>query len=106
MKPCLFCVLIFLYCTPVHAQSTAGSRKLLIDVFYPAAKAKEKRPAIMIIFGGGWRSGNRTQHYPLAQRLADKGYVCFTPDYRLSTEALFPAAVYDLKSALRWIHAN
>jgi pectinesterase len=78
----------------------------LLDVFYPSVKAKTKRVAIMIIHGGGWRSGNRTQHYPLAQRLADLGYVCFTPEYRLSTEALFPAAVYDLKSALRWIRTN
>jgi acetyl esterase/lipase len=82
------------------------NRKLLLDVFYPSVKAKTKRVAIMIIHGGGWRSGNRTQHYPLAQRLADLGYVCFTPEYRLSTEALFPAAVYDLKSALRWIRTN
>ena len=85
---------------------TIGNRKLLLDVFYPSAKSKEKRTAIMIIFGGGWRSGNRTQHYPLAERLAALGYVCFTPDYRLSTEALYPAAVNDLKSALKWIHSN
>src|SRR5690242_3250932 len=69
-----------------------GERKLLLDVFYPSTKSRQNRAAIMIIFGGGWRSGNRTQHYPLAQRLADLGYVCFTPEYRLSTEALFPAA--------------
>ena len=85
---------------------TLDNRKLLLDVFCPSAKSKTKRAAIMIIHGGGWRSGNRTQHYPLAQRLADLGYVCFTPEYRLSTEALYPAAVYDLKAALRWIHAN
>src|SRR6266498_930499 len=83
-----------------------AERKLLLDVFYPSAKSRNKRVAIMIIYGGGWRSGNRTQHYPLAQRLAGLGYVCFTPEYRLSTEALYPAAIYDLKSALRWIHAN
>ena len=83
-----------------------GNRDLKLDVFYPAVNSYEKRPAIMIIFGGGWRSGNRTMHYPLAQRLADLGYVCFTPDYRLSTEALYPAAVYDLKGAIKWIHAN
>jgi acetyl esterase/lipase len=83
-----------------------ANRKLSLDVFYPSVKAKSKRVAVMIIHGGGWRSGNRTQHYPLAQRLADLGYVCFVPEYRLSTEALFPAAVYDLKSALRWIYAN
>lgn len=83
-----------------------GQRKLSLDAFYPSANAKQLRPAIMIIHGGGWRSGNRTQHYSLAQKLANFGYVCFTPEYRLSTEALYPAAVHDLKSALRWIHAN
>jgi pectinesterase len=85
---------------------TIGERQLLLDVFYPSAKSKKKRAAVMIIHGGGWRSGNRTQHYPLAQRLAELGYVCFTPEYRLSTEALYPAALHDLKSALRWIHAH
>lgn len=83
-----------------------GERKLLLDAFYPSSKTKTKRAAVMIIHGGGWRSGNRTQHYPLAQRLAGLGYVCFTPEYRLSTEALYPAAVNDLKSALRWIRAS
>ncbi|HUC80150.1 MAG TPA: alpha/beta hydrolase [Flavisolibacter sp.] len=80
-----------------------GDRKLQLDVFHPTAKSKAKKTAILIIHGGGWRSGNRTQHHALAQKLAGLGYVCFTPEYRLSTEALYPAAVYDLKAALRWI---
>jgi pectinesterase len=42
----------------------------------------------------------------LAQKLADLGYVCFTPEYRLSTEALFPAAVYDIKAAIRWVKSH
>lgn len=85
---------------------TLDKRALQLDAFYPASKTKVRHAAIMIVHGGGWRSGNRTQHYPLAQRLAGLGYVCFTPEYRLSTEALYPGAVYDLKAALRWIHAH
>ncbi|MFT3826366.1 MAG: alpha/beta hydrolase [Chitinophagaceae bacterium] len=85
---------------------TTGQRSLLLDAFYPKKKAKKKSTAILIIHGGGWRSGNRAQHHPLAQQLANLGYVCFTPEYRLSTEALYPAAVYDLKAALRWVRAN
>ena len=85
---------------------TVKGRQLLLDVFQPSAKAAKKRAAVIIIHGGGWRSGNRAQHYPLAQRLAAQGYVCFTPEYRLSTEALFPAAVHDLNSAVRWVHAQ
>jgi pectinesterase len=41
-------------------------------------------------------------HYPLLQQLAALGYVCITPEYRLSTEALYPAAIYDIKTAVRW----
>lgn len=83
-------------------------RTLSLDVFFPKDSKLNKGIAIMIIHGGGWRSGNRAQHHPLAERLASLGYTCFTPDYRLSTEALFPAAVTDLKTAVRWIrdHAS
>lgn len=90
------------------AYCKRGERSLLTDVFYPTQKTARTHPAVLIIHGGGWRSGNRTQHYPLAQRLAALGYVCFTPEYRLSTEALYPAAVHDLKAMLRWVrtHAN
>ena len=79
---------------------------LLIDAFSPKKKNDKLLIAVIMIHGGGWRSGDRSQHYPLAQRLAHLGYVCFTPQYRLSTEALFPAAVYDIKAAIRWVKAN
>lgn len=83
-----------------------GDRKLKLDVFYNIEKKKPLKTAIIIIHGGGWRSGSRAQHHPLAQKLAHLGYVCFTPEYRLSTEALFPAAIYDVKSAIRWVRKN
>ncbi|WP_207514688.1 alpha/beta hydrolase [Longitalea luteola] len=80
-----------------------GKLILSLDAFLPVMKSTEKRPAIVIIHGGGWRSGNRTQHHPLAQHLAARGYICFTPDYRLSTVDPYPAAIHDLKRALRWV---
>lgn len=86
--------------------ASIGDRFLHLDAFYPKKKLKKMRPAILIIHGGGWRTGNRTQHIPLAQRLAERGYACFTVEYRLSTEALYPAAVHDLKAAIRWMRAN
>jgi acetyl esterase/lipase len=83
-----------------------GSRKLHIDAFTPAGKKKILTPAVIIVHGGGWRSGNHTQHIPLAQHLAALGYASFTVEYRLSTEALYPAAVNDIKSAIQWVRAN
>ncbi|MDB5201097.1 MAG: esterase [Ferruginibacter sp.] len=82
-----------------------GKRALSTDIFQPKKK-QAGRTAIIIIHGGGWRSGNRTQHHALAQKLASLGYVCFTPEYRLSTEALFPAAVYDLKAMIRYVRSE
>ncbi len=81
-------------------------RRLELDKFELSSRSDTPRSAIVIVHGGGWRSGDRSQHYPMAQRLALMGYVCFTPEYRLSTEELYPAAVYDIKAALRWIHLN
>jgi alpha-L-fucosidase 2 len=85
--------------------ATTGSRDLHMDAFIPK-EAGKNMPAILIVHGGGWRSGDRSQHIPLAQRLAAKGFACFTVEYRLSTEAFYPAAVYDLKAALRWLRTN
>jgi pectinesterase len=83
-----------------------ADRILRLDVFSMQAKRKAKRTAIIFIHGGGWRSGDKSLHHPLAQQLAQMGYVCFTPEYRLSTEALFPAAAYDVKAAVRWVRAQ
>ncbi|MFC4096067.1 alpha/beta hydrolase [Euzebyella saccharophila] len=83
-----------------------GDRKLLLDVFQPTVSKSKNGIAVIIIHGGGWRSGDRSQHYPMAQKLAGLGYICFTPEYRLSTEALFPAAIYDLKEAIRWVRSK
>jgi acetyl esterase/lipase len=85
---------------------TLGPRALQLDIFYPKAKRKKGYPAVLFIHGGGWRSGNRSNHLPMAQQLAARGYVTVTAEYRLSNEALYPAAVHDLKAAIRWLRAN
>ncbi|MBO9675608.1 MAG: alpha/beta hydrolase [Sphingobacteriaceae bacterium] len=87
----------------VYAKYPTGN--LLLDVIYPK-KSRKPTPAVLFVFGGGWRSGNRAQNIPLAQKIAQNGYVAITTDYRLSTHAQFPAAVYDLKNTVRWIKAN
>lgn len=85
---------------------TLGNRKLVLDAFWPAQQTAKKRTAIVFLHGGGWRSGNREQHFALAQRLAALGYVCFTPEYRLSTEALYPTSLHDAKAAMRWVRSQ
>ncbi|GAA4453322.1 hypothetical protein GCM10023189_18180 [Nibrella saemangeumensis] len=85
-----------------------NGRDLHIDAFYPVNQSTNRNqlPAVLLIHGGGWRSGDRSQQIPMAQQLATNGYVAVTAEYRLSTEALYPAAVHDLKAAIRWLRTN
>ena len=83
-----------------------GNRKLHIDIFYPTNFKVKKFPGVLMIHGGGWASGDTSLVIPMAQRIASKGYVTVAVEYRLSPEALYPAAVYDLKAAIRWMRAN
>jgi acetyl esterase/lipase len=83
-----------------------GDRKLHLDLFQPQNKRTNKLPAVILVHGGGWKSGNKNMQAPLSIYLAERGYVCATVEYRLSTEAQYPAAIYDLKTATRWLRKN
>ena len=84
---------------------TIKERELLLDVYYSKHTNKHK-PAVLLIFGGGWRSGNKSQNDAMATELVNRGYVAVSAEYRLSLEASYPAAVYDLKTAIKWMKAN
>lgn len=93
-------------CKQNVVYASIGNRKLYADVFYPAKKSAKGYPGVVMVFGGGWKSGDRSQNVPMAQQLAAKGYVAVTIDYRLSLETKYPAAVHDVKAAIRWLRAN
>ncbi|MGA3246430.1 MAG: alpha/beta hydrolase [Bacteroidota bacterium] len=83
-----------------------GKRELHLDLFKPLKKNPKGYPGVILIHGGGWRSGYRQMEWPMAQHLAAKGYVTATVEYRLSMEALYPVGIYDLKAAIRWMRSN
>ena len=63
-------------------------------------------PAIVCVHGGGFRAGSRDGYRELTWRLAQRGYVAATVDYRLSPKYRFPAHVHDVKAALRFLRAH
>jgi acetyl esterase/lipase len=90
-----------------------GFRPLTLDLYQPASKPKDSpRPVILFVHGGGWASGdarhlNGMEDFPATlAALAAKGYVVASVNYRLSGEAHFPAAVQDVKSAIRWLRGH
>jgi acetyl esterase/lipase len=81
--------------------TTRGDRELKCDIFRPATA--DKLPAIVIVHGGGWINGDKTRFRALAQAMATRGYVTASIEYRLAGEALFPAAIHDCFSAVRFL---
>src|ERR1041385_4794372 len=63
-------------------------------------------PGVVCIHGGGFRAGKRERWDKLCQQLAGKGYVAITVQYRVSPTYQFPAAIEDVKTAVRWLRAN
>jgi len=79
-------------------------RVLHFDAFVNTKK--KKNPAVIMIHGGGWRSGNKKQMQFIGKEIAAKGYSCFSIEYRLSLEAKYPTGVIDVKNAIKFIKDN
>lgn len=63
-------------------------------------------PAVLMVHGGGWTGGSKEAMRPLAKALAARGWVVVCTSYRLAGQAPYPAAVHDVKAAVRWLRAH
>lgn len=88
--------------TNMAYASTSTAQKL--DVYVPAGAGPF--PAVVLIHGGAFMMGDKGGEASNARALTDKGYVAVSINYRLSSEAQFPAQVHDVKAAVRFLRAN
>ena len=77
---------------------------LLLDVFRP--DDDELRPAVLCLHGGFWAKGSKKFMHPLAEDLADRGYVAISSNYRLSGVAPAPAQLHDVQAAIRYLREH
>ena len=78
-----------------------GDQVLKLDLHTPQAASP---PLIVYVHGGAWRAGSKSD-VPVA-RLLDLGFAIASVDYRLSTQAEFPAQIHDIKAAVRFLRAK
>lgn len=78
---------------------------LQLNIAYPS-EGDGLRPAILCIHGGGFRAGKREGWDERVKKFAEHGYVAATVTYRLAPKYQFPAAIHDVKAAVRWLRAN
>lgn len=80
------------------------NRKLHLDAYLNTDSLL--KPAVIMIHGGGWKSGDKSHMKPMAQFIASKGYACFALEFRLSDEAQYPESIFDIKEAIQYIKSN
>lgn len=80
------------------------NRPLHLDAYL--FKSNTKRPAVIMLHGGGWKSGDKSMLEPFAEKITSNGYQCFAIEYRLSDEAQYPAGIDDVLKAISFIKNN
>lgn len=105
--------------SPTGAASQAPVQRTRLDVSYAALSPSQKLdlylpasgdgpfPLVVWIHGGAFSGGDKAlAANSAARQLTSRGFAIASLEYRLSGEALFPAAVLDLKAAIRHLRAN
>ena len=89
----------------VHYVGGAEARDPRVGDFYRPAGVGPF-PAVLLIHGGSWQRGSRSEMVKFATRLTDAGYAVFNIDYRLAPEHHYPAQLVDVRAAFAWLHAH
>lgn len=83
----------------VYARTPQG--ELQLDLYLPDNDRKDV--LVIWIHGGAWRSGSKEDPPKL---LLKHGYPLASINYRLSTEAAFPAQIHDIKAAIKFLRSK
>ena len=75
--------------------------ELKLNIYRPEKEGKY--PALIVIYGGAWRSGTPDSYEQFSCYMAARGYSVITIDYRHAPEYKFPQQLEDVKTALEYI---
>lgn len=86
-----------------HVVYATGSDAQWLNLYVPDTAAPA--PLLVLVHGGGFVMNDAESHQAqlFYRYFRDRGYACATLNYRLAEEATFPAAIEDVKAALRFL---
>lgn len=95
------------YCGQPRNLEKGGYLTCWIQQTSPAVSSERKRPAILILPGGGYQHTSEREAEPVALRFAAAGYAAFVLHYSCAPSR-FPTALREAAAAMRYIrdHAD
>lgn len=83
-------------------------RELKALIFRPEATAQNAGPwpAMVCMHGGAWISGDRKVPAYMAERLAARGFVIMSIDFRMAPRHMYPSSLRDANYAIRWLRKH
>ncbi|MES2694240.1 MAG: alpha/beta hydrolase [Verrucomicrobiota bacterium] len=87
---------------PVPMETLEAARGLPLD-FYRAVGRRGAAPCVIVVHGGGWDSGDRTQLPGFNHWLARHGYAVAAISYRLAPAHKWPAQRDDVLQAIAFL---
>jgi acetyl esterase/lipase len=92
--------------TPAAVRTLHFSEGLALDFYAPALRAARLAPCVIVVHGGGWDSGERTQFASFNHALAARGFAVAAIDYRLAPAFTWPAQRDDLLAAIAFLKTH
>jgi acetyl esterase/lipase len=88
----------------VSGAAFGAAPRQKLDLYAPP-EARDA-PAVLFLYGGSWRQGERGAYRFVAEALVARGFVVAIADYRLAPEARHPDFAEDAALATRWLSDN
>jgi acetyl esterase len=77
-----------------------------LDVYRPEAEALTPRPILVMLHGGGFIRGDKSQRANLGWWAAREGFIAVLPNYRLGPESRWPSGAEDVVAVWRWLRSH
>ena len=84
---------------------TIDSTRLKLDIYH-LNNITEKTPVLLFIHGGGLSKGDKRDYLRYTIDFAQKGYITASVQYRFVDKVKFPAQLFEIKAAVRWLKEN
>ena len=109
-----------LYAPLLAEQPHDGVQRLVDEVYGPherhrldvyrsvadTGRARPLSPLLVMLHGGGFIRGDKSQRANVGRWAANKGFVAVLPNYRLAPESHWPCGPEDVVAVWRWVRAH